>query len=164
MRRTIFMIGVAAALLLTAPAAFAAGVPKAYLHVLPAAGHAGAKVQIRLGCEAVSTQDPTSPALRIGALHRVGPQNDPAKAPAAVATATVKPVAPGTYPVTFSCGGAELTTKFTVLGDAKQVSKVPSGAPRTGDGPDDPADAGLAMGVLAVGGGGLVLAKRAWRR
>ena len=52
----------------------------------------------------------------------------------------------------------------------KQVAKVPAGAPQTGgtDGPADgsgtPLAAAAAMGVLAVGGSGLVLARRARRR
>jgi len=124
-------------------------------------------VQIRLGCEAASTRDLASPVLAIGAVRRVGPQNDPAKAPAAAASATVQPAKPGVYRVSFSCGGAELTTKFTVLGEHRQVAKVPSGAPQTGGGPaagHGPLAAAGAMGVLAVGGGGLVLARRSWRR
>lgn len=180
MRRTLVLGGVSAGLLLGAPAAFAAtsptpsasaepaGNPKAYLRVLPAAARPGAKVEIRLGCEASATQDLASPVLTIGALHRVGPQHDPAKAPAAAASAVVKQAKPGVYAVSFSCGGAEITTKFTVLSDAKQVVKVPSGAPQTGgaDGPDDhgPLAAAAAMGALAVGGSGLVLARRVRRR
>lgn len=68
--------------------------------------------------------------------------------------------------MSFSCGGAELTAKFTVLGEHRQVTKVPSGAPQTGGGSEDhgPFAAAAAMGVLAVGGGGLVLARRSWRR
>lgn len=185
MRRTLVVAAVSAGLVLTAPAAFAAtspssstavpqpsdhvGVPKAFVHVLPKAARPGTKVEVRLGCVASGTQDLASPALTIGELRRVGPQDDPAKAPAGVATAVVKQVKPGEYPVSFSCGGAEISTKFTVLGDSKQVAKVPSGAPQTG-GTDGPADdgtpsvaAGAAMGALALGGCGLVLARRTRR-
>jgi len=172
MKRFLAVAAVSSGLLLSAPAAFAAtpaehaGNPKAYLRVMPTAARPGAKVQIRLGCEAASTRDLASPVLAIGALRRVGPQNDPAKAPAAAAAATVRPAKPGVYRVSFSCGGAELTTKFTVLGERRQVAKVPSGAPQTGGGSagHGPLAAAGAMGVLAVGGGGLVLARRSWRR
>ena len=172
MKKFLAVAAVSGGLLLTAPAAFAAtpaehaGNPKAYLRVMPTAARPGAKVQIRLGCEASSTREPASPVLKIGALRRVGPQDDPAKAPAAAASAVVQPAKPGVYQVSFSCGGAELTTKFTVLGERRQVAKVPSGAPQTGGGPvgHGPLAAAGAMGVLAVGGGGLVLARRSWRR
>ncbi len=171
-KKVLAVAAVSGGLLLSAPAAFAAtpaehaGNPKAYFRVMPTAARSGAKVEIRLGCEAASTRDLASPVLQIGALRRVGPQNDPAKAPAAAASATVQPAKPGVYQVSFSCGGALLATKFTVLGDRRQVSKVPSGAPQTGGGPADhgPLAAAGAMGVLAVGGGGLVLARRFWRR
>ncbi|WP_372672073.1 hypothetical protein [Amycolatopsis kentuckyensis] len=187
MKKTAVAAGVAAAFLVLAPGAALAsttpaaapepvseqaGVPKAYLRVLPKVARPGAKVEIRLGCAPESTQGLTSPALTISTLRRTGPQTDPATAPAAVATAVVKQVKPGVYPVSFSCGGAEISAKFTVLGAsaAKQVTKVPAGAPQTGgtDGPVDdsgtPLAAAAAMGVLAVGGGGLVLARRARRR
>ncbi|MDS0135212.1 MULTISPECIES: hypothetical protein [unclassified Amycolatopsis] len=172
MKRFLAVAAVSSGLLLSAPAAFAAtpaehaGNPKAYLRVMPTAARPGAKVQIRLGCEAASTRDLASPVLKVGALRRVGPQNDPAKAPAAAAAAVVQAAKPGVYRVSFSCGGAELTTKFTVLGERRQVAKVPSGAPQTGGGSagHGPLAAAGAMGVLAVGGGGLVLARRLWRR
>ena len=172
MKKVLAVAAVSGGLLLSAPAAFAAtpaehaGNPKAYFRVMPTAARPGAKVQIRLACEAASTRDPASPVLKIGALRRVGPQNDPAKAPAAAASAIVQPAKPGVYQVSFSCGGAKLTTKFTVLGERRQVTKVPSGAPQTGGGPagHGPLAAAGAMGVLAVGGGGLVLARRSWRR
>ncbi|MEU0531726.1 hypothetical protein [Amycolatopsis tolypomycina] len=140
MKKVLAVAAVSGGLLLSAPAAFAAtpaehvGNPKAYLRVMPNAARPGAKVQIRLGCEAASTRTPTSSVLTVGALRRVGRQNDPAKAPAAAASAIVKPVKPGVYQVSFFCGGAELTTKFTVLGERRQVTKVPSGAPQTGGG------------------------------
>jgi hypothetical protein len=172
MKKVLVVAAVSGGLLLSAPAAFAAtpaeqaANPKAYFRVMPTAARPGAKVQIRLGCEAASTRDLASPVLKIGALRRVGPQNDPAKAPAAAASAIVQPAKPGVYQVSFSCGGAKLTTKFTVLGERRQVAKVPSGAPQTGGGSagHGPLAAAGAMGVLAVGGGGLVLARRSLRR
>ncbi|WP_329052113.1 hypothetical protein OG738_06665 [Amycolatopsis sp. NBC_01488] len=185
MKKTVVVAGVAAAFLVLAPgAALAAttptatpeapaehvGVPKAYVRVMPKIARPGTKVELRVGCDAESTHGLTSPVLTIGALRRTGPQNDPAIAPAAVASAVVKQAKPGVYPVSFFCGGAEISAKFTVLGDSKQVTKVPAGAPQTGgtDGPADdsggPLAAAAAMGVLAVGGSGLVLARRARRR
>ena len=125
MKKTAVVAGAAAAFLVLAPgAALAAttpsatpepasehaGVPKAYLRVLPKVARPGGKVEIRLGCAAESTQGLTSPALTISTLRRTGPQTDPAVAPGAVATAVVKQVKPGVYPVSFSCGGAENDT------------------------------------------------------
>ncbi|ATY09577.1 hypothetical protein CU254_03160 [Amycolatopsis sp. AA4] len=158
-----------------------AGVPKAFIRVLPSSGHAGDRVTVRIGCEASEIKNLKSAALQFGKLHPVGAQNDPSKAPISQGAATVRSgVKPGAYPVSFSCGSADLATKFTVLGAKpapkptpapapKQVSKVPSGAPQTGgtDGPvaDDQSNLGLpiaagAMGVLALGGTGLVAARR----
>jgi hypothetical protein len=179
MKKTAVVAGVATAFLVLAPGAAPAstaaaadapsehvGVPKAYVQVIPKVARPGANVQIRVGCAAEGTHDLTSPALTIGSLRRTGPQNDPATAPSAV----VKPVKPGVYPLSFFCGGAEIGTKFTLLGAPKQVTKVPAGAPQTGgtDGPADdsgpPLAAAAAMGVLALGGSGLVLARRVRRR
>ncbi|MER6760502.1 MULTISPECIES: hypothetical protein [Amycolatopsis] len=160
-----------------------AGVPKAFIRVLPSSGHAGDRVTVRIGCEASEIKNLNSAALQFGKLHPVGPQNDPSKAPISQGTATVRTgVKPGVYKVAFSCGSADLGTKFTVLGAKpapkptpapapKQVSKVPSGAPQTGgtDGPvADSSNLGLpiaagAMGVLALGGTGLVVARRRQR-
>ncbi|WP_208720539.1 hypothetical protein [Amycolatopsis circi] len=161
------------------------GVPKAFIRVLPSSGHAGDRVTVRVGCEASEIKNLNSAALQFGKLHPVGTQNDPSKAPISQGTATVRAgVKPGVYKVAFSCGSADLTTKFTVLGAKpapqpkpapaapKQVSKVPSGAPQTGgtDGPvvDNQSNLGLpiaagAMGVLALGGTGFVVARRRQR-
>ncbi|NBH07873.1 hypothetical protein, partial [Amycolatopsis sp. SID8362] len=165
MKNSVVVAGVAAAFLVLAPGAALAstapsasptatptapsssqeappdhvGVPKAYVRVMPKIARSATKVEIRVGCAAEGTHGLTSPALTIGALRRTGPQNDPAIAPAAVATAVVKQVKPGVYPVSFFCGGAEVSTKITVLGGSKQVTKVPAGAPQTG-GTDGPVD------------------------
>ncbi|WP_020662587.1 hypothetical protein [Amycolatopsis benzoatilytica] len=158
------------------------GVPKAFIRVLPSSGHAGDKVTVRIGCEASGISHLSSAALQFGKLHPVGPQNDPSKAPVSQGTAIVKSgVKAGVYPVTFSCGSADLAAKFTVLAPKpaakpapapKQVTKVPVGAPQTGgtDGPvvDSQSSVGLpiaagAMGALALGSTGFVLARRCQR-
>jgi hypothetical protein len=84
------------------------------------------------------------------------------------ATAKVNQVKPGKYAVTLRCGPEKSTAYLEVLGAKKQVARVPAGAPQTGgtDGPADPAGplaAAAAMGALALGGGGFVLARRARR-
>ncbi|HEY2059168.1 MAG TPA: hypothetical protein VGH57_12435 [Amycolatopsis sp.] len=108
-----------------------AGVPKAFLRLLPAAGRPGAHVAVRVGCEAGYIEKLSSPVLDFGKLT-AGPQNNPAVAPVSTGTATVKKNAkPGTYTASYECGGAKITSKFTVL-PAKQVVKVPAGAPQTG--------------------------------
>ncbi|VVJ24459.1 Uncharacterised protein [Amycolatopsis camponoti] len=100
---------------------------------------------------------------------------------------TVRDVRAGEYPVNLRCHPRDgrpdtfVDVAFVVdrvaaktpgakTSGAKQVAKVPAGAPQTGgtDGPVDdsgaPLAAAAAMGVLAVGGSGLVLARRARRR
>ena len=83
---------------------------------------------------------------------------------------------PGGHVVTMSCGdksadawslSSQPLPIEVVLKEAapKQVTKVPAGAPQTGGGPADdtsngPAVAAAAMGVLALGGTGLVVARR----
>ncbi|WP_370946666.1 hypothetical protein AB5J62_03670 [Amycolatopsis sp. cg5] len=140
-----------------------AGVPKAYLKVSPKAAKPGQKVIVSVGCD--TELNLNSAALDIGRTHPVGPQHDPSVAPEQQASAVVKNVKPGTYAVTYECGrGTVIMTKFTVLPadqakePAKQVTKVPAGAPQTG-GSDGPADytalvVGLTgAGVLATAGG-----------
>jgi hypothetical protein len=49
------------------------------------------------------------------------------------ADATLNPgTPPGTYPLTVTCGGKSYSTRFTV--PAAQVTKVPAGAAKAGDG------------------------------
>lgn len=140
-----------------------AGVPKAYLKVLPKAAKPGQKVTVSVGCDTESNLRST--ALDIGRTHPAGPQHDPSVAPEQRATAVVKDVKPGRYTVSYECGrGTVIKTTFTVLPadkdkePAKQVTKVPAGAPQTG-GSDGPADytalvVGLTgAGVLATAGG-----------
>ncbi|MFF4592982.1 hypothetical protein [Amycolatopsis sp. NPDC001370] len=120
----------------------------------------------------------SSSVITFGKLEAVGTEADLDTATVYQTLADVnKNAKPGTYTVTFLCGKAKLTESFKVLPakDAvatppttpKQVTKVPVGAPQTGgtDGPVDDSSSGLAvaagaMGVLAVGGAGMVLARR----
>ncbi|WP_328606414.1 hypothetical protein OG943_41890 [Amycolatopsis sp. NBC_00345] len=112
-----------------------AGVPKAFLRLLPTVGRPGSQIAVRVGCEAGYIAKLSSPVLDFGKLT-AGPQNDPKVAPLSKGTATVKKNAkPGTYTASYECGGAQITTKFTVLPAKqapKQVTKVPAGAPQTG--------------------------------
>ena len=112
-----------------------AGVPKAFLRLLPAVGRPGSPIAVRVGCEAQYIAKLSSPVLDFGKLT-AGPQNNPKVAPLSKGTATVKKNAkPGTYTASYECGGAQITTKFTVLPAKpapKQVTKVPAGAPQTG--------------------------------
>jgi hypothetical protein len=119
----------------TTPTDDNAGVPKAFLRLLPAVGRPGSQIAVRVGCEAGYIAKLSSPVLDFGKLT-AGPQNDPKVAPLSKGTATVKKNAkPGTYTASYECGGAQITTKFTVLPAKqapKQVTKVPAGAPQTG--------------------------------
>ncbi|MDT8909527.1 hypothetical protein [Amycolatopsis sp. PS_44_ISF1] len=154
MKRIVVFSGVLAAGMLIAAPAFAAGTgaptsspvtaptsqdhvpgnPKAFLRVLPAVGRPGAQVAVRVGCEAGYIAKLSSPVLDFGKLT-AGPEHNPKVAPLSKGTATVKKNAkPGAYTASYECGGARITTKFTVLPATakKQVTKVPSGAPQTG--------------------------------
>ncbi|WP_326568314.1 hypothetical protein VSH64_42200 [Amycolatopsis rhabdoformis] len=123
----------------------------------------------------------SSSVITFGKLEAVGTEQPLETATVYQTLADVnKDAKPGTYTVTFLCGKLKVSQGFKVLPakDAatptkpqptqpKQVSKVPVGAPQTGgtDGPvDDSAGtfavAGGAMGVLALGGAGMVLARR----
>ncbi|WP_410607672.1 hypothetical protein [Amycolatopsis sp. lyj-109] len=131
------------------------------LTVSPGKAVPGARVKLDFVCR---THGPDEKVSVQSAALAFGKPGDPAR----WATATVKDVKPGKYAVTMYCAHEDSTTFFEVLPAAKQVAKVPSGAPQTG-GTDGPADdsgfpAAAAMGMLAVGGTGLVLARRARRR
>jgi hypothetical protein len=148
------------------------GVPKAYISVSPHSGVPGQKVKVAVGCEAGYISHLSSDALDIGKLHQVGPQDDPKIAPRSEAAATVKKGAKvGSHKVSFDCGGATITTSFTLLtpkappsstvpsvpAAGQQVTKVPKGAPQTGGGGTaDPASyTGL---IAALVGSGLLVA------
>ncbi|MEA5365919.1 hypothetical protein VA596_40780 [Amycolatopsis sp., V23-08] len=184
MKNTAVVAGVAAAFLVLAPtAALAADTPSApatattkpeypdgpmtrvkkQLTVSPSKARPGARVNFDFGC---STWPNETVSIRSAAVVPDKP---------GFASGTVANVKPGKYSVTLHCGIETSTTSFEVLPAAgnpapKQVAKVPAGAPQTGgtDAPDGGSDAPLAaaaaMGVLAVGGSGLVLARRARRR
>jgi hypothetical protein len=133
------------------------------LTVSPGKALPGAHVTLDFACQ---TREPAEKVtVRSAALVFSKPGN--------LGDGTVEDVKPGKYAVTLHCGPETSTASFEVLSakqPAKQVAKVPAGAPQTGgtDGPADgsgaPLAAAAAMGVLAVGGSGLVLARRARRR
>jgi hypothetical protein len=183
MKNAIAAAGVAAAFLVLAPGAAPAATPTTtptapvtsatpgddfpqgpmsriskLLSLSPSKALPGARVNFDFGC---STRPYEKVDVRSAALTVDKP---------GFAFGTVKNVKPGRYAVTLHCGPETSTASFEVLPATKQVGKVPSGAPQTGgaDGPGDgsgtPLAAAAAMGVLAVGGSGLVLARRARRR
>jgi hypothetical protein len=190
MKNTVVVAGVAAAFLILAPGAALAATPTAspspstsptasptkptttapddpegpmtriskQLTLSPGKALPGARVNLDFGC---STRPYEKVSVRSAALVADRP---------GFAFGTVANVKPGKYAVTLHCGPETSTASLEVLPAKKQVGKVPSGAPQTGgtDGPADgsgsPLAAAAAMGVLAVGGSGLVLARRARRR
>ncbi|MEU0531727.1 hypothetical protein [Amycolatopsis tolypomycina] len=187
MKNAVVVAGVAAAFLVVAPgAAFATtpsvspSVPTAtrtpdpdgpitrvtrQLTVSPAKAVPGARVNLDFACQ---TRGPEEKVLVQSAALTFGKPGDPRR----WAVGTVKNVKPGKYAVTLHCGYEDSVAWIEVLPAGQpapqQVAKVPSGAPQTG-GTDGPVDgsgfpAAAAMGVLAVGGTGLVLARRARRR
>ncbi|KDN18353.1 hypothetical protein [Amycolatopsis rifamycinica] len=130
------------------------------LTVSPGKAVPGARVKLDFACR---THGPDEKVSVQSAALTFGKPGDPAR----WATATVKDVKPGKYAVTMYCAHEDSTAWLEVLPAAKQVAKVPSGAPQTGgtDGPAvDNSGAAAAMGVLALGGAGLALARRARRR
>ncbi|WP_284748033.1 hypothetical protein [Amycolatopsis sp. RTGN1] len=189
MKNTAVVAGVAAAFLVVAPGAALASTstsatptpsttttakpaaPK--LTVTPGHGVPGAEVRITVGCEGEAYV--TSRAVDAFA------DADP-KGSVRAYTGVVRDVRAGEYPVNLRChprdGRPDTFVDVPFVVDrvvaktpgTKQVTKVPAGAPQTGgtDGPVDdsgtPLGAAAAMGVLALGGSGLVLARRARRR
>jgi hypothetical protein len=140
------------------------GLPKAEVTVDPQKGAPGAKVNIGVLCsEPVPV---TSKALEVGKLEPALEYD--VDNPRYAATATVKDVKPGVYDVATNCGSAEITTTFTVLGDAPapapkakaQVPVKPKGAADTGS-LDRPAvrtaapAEGSDTGLLVLGGSAL---------
>ncbi|MDS0135211.1 MULTISPECIES: hypothetical protein [unclassified Amycolatopsis] len=128
------------------------------LTVVPGKAVPGTRVKLDFVCRTHGPDEKVSVQSAALAFDKSG----------AWATAVVKDVKPGKYTVTMYCAHEDSSTVFEVLPAARQVAKVPSGAPQTG-GTDGPVDgsgfpAAAAMGVLALGGTGLVLARRARRR
>lgn len=186
MKNTVAVVGVTAAFAILAPGAALAATPTTtpatpsatptttqpeypegpltritrLLRVAPAKGLPGAHVKLDFACQTRGPEEEV--VVQSAALVFPKPGN--------YAAAEVQNVKPGKYRVTLHCGPETYTVPFEVLSAKKQVARVPSGAPQTGgsDGPADgsggPLVAAAAMGVLAVGGGGLVLARRARRR
>ncbi|MFD9894567.1 hypothetical protein ACFWY9_34920 [Amycolatopsis sp. NPDC059027] len=116
----------------------------------------------------------TSSLLGTGEFTMVGWDNISVLETKATIPATAKP---GTYTVSYTCYGVELTAEFVVKNapaerapakpapPGKQVAKVPAGAPQTGgsDAPEQdngPLVAAGAAGVLAAGGAGFALYRR----
>jgi hypothetical protein len=117
-----------------------AGLP-VWLSLSPQSGRPGQQVSVQISCQADTTGSLISAALR----ETEKPARDPdGHMPWALfGTAVVADVAPGSYPVTFDCGGKKASGKFTVLGAGQpgagrpgtgQVTVIPQGAPQTGGG------------------------------
>jgi hypothetical protein len=184
MKKTAVAAGIAAAFLVLAPgAALASTLPTPApgttakpsapkLTVAPGHGVPGTEVRITVSCEGEAYV--TSRAVDAFA------DADP-KGSVRAYTGVVRDVRAGEYPVNLRChprdGRPDTFVDVPFVVDrvatkspaGKQVTKVPAGAPQTGgtDGPAGdsgaPLAAGAAMGVLALGGSGLVLARRARR-
>jgi hypothetical protein len=143
--------------------------PDVVLHFNPTAARPGDTVSFTVACEAGGAAV-TSPALGTVTLR-----SDPeGHQPWAVhGTTTVnQDAAPGNYPVSLQCGPVSIDDMFTVLdgqrdddsktGDrAGQVSRVPHGAPETGNATQDASVPLLAVGLVlgAATGAGAI----AWR-
>ncbi|WP_439376703.1 hypothetical protein [Amycolatopsis lexingtonensis] len=180
MKKTAVVTGFAAAFLVVAPGAAPAATPTTtpsasptstvpvdpdgpfsritrLLTVSPAQAQPGARVKLDFACQ---TREPAEKVTVRSAALVFGK--------GMWATGTVKDVKPGKYAVTLHCGPETSSATLEVLPVKKQVVKVPAGAPQTG-GTDAPAEgsplaAAAAMGALALGGTGLVLARRSRRR
>jgi hypothetical protein len=188
MKKTAVAAGIAAAFLVLAPgAALASTSPTASpapgtttakpaapkLTVTPAHGVPGTELRLTVSCEGEAYV--TSRA--VDAFADADPKGSVRRY-----TGVVRDVRAGEYPIDLRChprdGRPDTFVDVPFVVDrvatkspaGKQVTKVPAGAPQTGgtDGPADdsgaPLAAASAMGVLALGGSGLVLARRARRR
>ena len=190
MKNTAVVAGIAVAFLVLAPGAALASTapstsatPKPGTTAKPAAPkltitprHGVPGTELRITAECDGEADVTSRAVDAFATG-TGP-NGSVRAYVGI----VRDVRAGEYPVNLRChpldGRPDTFVDVAFVVDrvaakapgAKQVAKGPAGAPQTGgtDGPADdsgaPLAAAAAMGVLAVGGSGLVLARRARRR
>ncbi|SFW43945.1 hypothetical protein [Amycolatopsis australiensis] len=185
MRRTFVVAGVSAGLLLGTPAAFAAETPTGpmhkppfpYLTANPKTVHPGDRFVVSGRCfrnhRNTDVLLATVPEIKEVSkqVTSIGEGN------LVKATFEVSLTAkPGDYRVGMLCDAAEpdvvvhVVPRQVAKEATKQVAKVPAGAPQTGgtDGPADgsgtPLAAAAGMGVLAAGGAGLVLARRARRR
>jgi hypothetical protein len=192
MKNAVFVAGAVTAFLIVAPGAALAATPTApstsasptepteptepsppdgpltrvtrQLTISPAKAKPGTHVTLDFRCRTRGPDENVT--VRSAALAFVKPGN--------WGDGTVTDVKPGKYAVTLHCGPETSTASLEVLAarkpGTKQVVKLPSGAPQTGgtDGPADdsgaPLTAAAAMGVLALGGSGLVLARRVRRR
>ncbi|WP_328613718.1 hypothetical protein OHS18_35515 [Amycolatopsis sp. NBC_00355] len=183
MKNTLLAAGAAAAFLVLTPAAALAATPTGTPTTEPSKSAPeypdGPMTRITRQLTVVPGRAAPGSLVKLDFACRTrGPEEKVSVASAAItydvhgksATAKVNQVKPGKYAVTLHCGPEKSTAYLEVLGAKKQVAKVPAGAPQTGgtDGPVDGSPAGPlaaagAMGVLALGGGGLVLARRTRR-
>ncbi|MGH4016335.1 MAG: hypothetical protein ACRDSL_20900 [Pseudonocardiaceae bacterium] len=132
--------------------------PADFVHIHPSAAHPGETVAAQASCD-TDEVTLTSPVLRTATL---APDPEGHQPWALHGTTTVTEDAePGDYPVSAQCPGGTVQTTITVLGDRidtgdqtgdqtegddGQVSRVPKGAPETGDG-----DQGVSVPLLALG-------------
>jgi hypothetical protein len=110
-----------------------------YLQLSAYSGHAGEKVSVAAAC-GEGAGPLTSQALRVTAPLAANTEGH--QPWALFAETVVGAVQPGSYPVSFHCGGEPVTVQFTVLArqvpvvpkGSPHVRVVPKGAPQTGDG------------------------------
>ncbi|WP_236795685.1 hypothetical protein [Amycolatopsis sp. GM8] len=109
-----------------------------YLRLSAYSGHAGEKVSVAAACDADASPLTTSALSVTQPLARNAEGHQPW---ALFAETVIRDVRPGSYPVSFHCGGDPVTVHFTVLAREKraQVPVVPKGAPQAGDGSLAPA-------------------------
>lgn len=162
------------------------GPPADFLAVIPAVARPGDQVRAQATCDRTDETLLTSPVLRTATLVPDPEGHQPWALQGS--TTVAADAAPGEYPVTVECWGGLVETTITVPGDTNgdgdddggdgdgnrrdasrgdgdQVTRVPKGAPETGDGTREPTLPLLAvgLGLGAVAGTGMV-ARRAVRR
>ena len=112
----------------------AAPEPLVWLKLSAYSGEPGWKVSVAAACDQPDASPLTSEALRVTSpLARNAEGHQPW---ALFAETVIAEVPPGSYPVSFHCGGNPVEQHFTVLArkSPPQVSKVPTGPVDTGGG------------------------------
>ncbi|MGH3873888.1 MAG: hypothetical protein ACRDSR_20685 [Pseudonocardiaceae bacterium] len=148
------------------------GPPADFVSLNPAATAPGQKVQVQARCDSSGDAVMRSPVLRTVTL---APDPEGHQPWAIHGTTTVtEDAAPGDHPVSVQCGGGAAQTTITVLARKShdggrrtggQVSRVPRGAPETGEGPPDATVPLLAVGlVLGTAAGASAITWRMVRR